>query len=307
MSDFDLANRVLDELARQMPFLRKAAEPGIPPLRDRLAELEKIAERLAVLNGTNDWARSSVKGYVTLSMEFLTLQRQLEMTGRYLLSTEREAVERVYTNPGVFTRYYLPGLLLTEALWPNHYRINRFFLDKFVQRLHASDHLLEVGVGTGYHLRKIYDRLPQMHYTGVDISDLAIDFAQRYAFEGRRTPDGLTFRLGNATENIPLEDVSTDAAVCGEVLEHVERPDRLLAEIRRVLRPGKRLFLTTVVFAANIDHIFLFESADAIRKLLERAGWLLEDELVLPTYEKDSPEAIRRPMNYAAILRKMTN
>jgi SAM-dependent methyltransferase len=39
-------------------------------------------------------------------------------------------------------------------------------------------------------------------------------------------------------EPLPFEDGTFDAVVAGEILEHVRFPDEVVAEIRRVLRPG---------------------------------------------------------------------
>ena len=39
-------------------------------------------------------------------------------------------------------------------------------------------------------------------------------------------------------ENLPFADGSFESVVCSEVLEHVEDPDAVIAEIGRVLRPG---------------------------------------------------------------------
>ena len=75
----------------------------------------------------------SVDNYAFLSFEFLKLQKMLEQTGRYLLSNEKDALTQVYLNEEVFSKYYLEGLLLSEALWPNHYLINRFFHKSFIQ------------------------------------------------------------------------------------------------------------------------------------------------------------------------------
>lgn len=36
--------------------------------------------------------------------------------------------------------------------------------------------------------------------------------------------------------------------------------------------------MTIVIFDANIDHIYLFEKADDIRKLISKTNWKIERE-----------------------------
>lgn len=43
--------------------------------------------------------------------------------------------------------------------------------------------------------------------------------------------------------SIPLADASVDAVTCNAVIEHVPRPDHLISEMRRVLKPGGYLQL----------------------------------------------------------------
>jgi ubiquinone/menaquinone biosynthesis C-methylase UbiE len=49
-----------------------------------------------------------------------------------------------------------------------------------------------------------------------------------------------------AGEAVPLPAQSFDAVTCWDVLEHVQSPDLLLAELARVLRPGGVLLLTAI-------------------------------------------------------------
>jgi ubiquinone/menaquinone biosynthesis C-methylase UbiE len=74
--------------------------------------------------------------------------------------------------------------------------------------------------------------------TGVDASAVALERARR--------------RLSNAElvqiqpdEPLPFADNEFDLVTCIETLEHVRDVQLALSEIRRVLRPGGRLALTT--------------------------------------------------------------
>ena len=51
--------------------------------------------------------------------------------------------------------------------------------------------------------------------------------------------------LHTDVESLPFENNSIDAIICLEVLEHVKNPFKAAEEIKRVLRPGGRLLLTT--------------------------------------------------------------
>jgi len=44
--------------------------------------------------------------------------------------------------------------------------------------------------------------------------------------------------------DLPLRDASVGSIVCSHVLEHVARPDRVIAEMHRVLRPGGGAYMT---------------------------------------------------------------
>ncbi len=58
-------------------------------------------------------------------------------------------------------------------------------------------------------------------------------------------PTGLKAEAADMEGRLPLEDASVDVLVCVEGIEHVVDRHRVLAEFRRVLKPGGRLLLTT--------------------------------------------------------------
>jgi SAM-dependent methyltransferase len=80
-------------------------------------------------------------------------------------------------------------------------------------------------------------------------------------------------------EPLPLEDARFDAVVAGELFEHLRFPDALVAEIRRVLRPGG-------VLVGSVPNAFRIQSR--LRFLRGRAP---EDD---PTHLRMfSPQALR--------------
>jgi SAM-dependent methyltransferase len=52
---------------------------------------------------------------------------------------------------------------------------------------------------------------------------------------------GIETRVANVEQPLAFDDESFDVVVAGELLEHVRDPERLVAEARRLLRPGGRL------------------------------------------------------------------
>lgn len=83
--------------------------------------------------------------------------------------------------------------------------------------------------------------------TGVDYTGL--DVQESVSFGMRNHPSIVLFD----GVNIPFADNTWDSILCTEVLEHAVEPEKLVAEMRRVLRPGGTLLLT-VPFSARVHH-----------------------------------------------------
>jgi SAM-dependent methyltransferase len=115
------------------------------------------------------------------------------------------------SQPVDLTEHSLPALKIS------------FLLD----HLPETGRVLEVGSGDGKILRTFAQHRSNLELAGCDV---------------REWPDrdpSIEFRR-ITTNDLPYSDGSFDAAVISDVLEHVDDPEHLLAELARVLRPGGR-------------------------------------------------------------------
>jgi SAM-dependent methyltransferase len=77
------------------------------------------------------------------------------------------------------------------------------------------------------------------------------------------------------TEPLPLSDDCADALMLSNVLEHVYRPDALLGECARILKPGGALFLVVPFFIKEHQspYDFFRYTRFALRRLTTEAGF----------------------------------
>ncbi|MGH3065707.1 MAG: class I SAM-dependent methyltransferase, partial [Gaiellaceae bacterium] len=96
----------------------------------------------------------------------------------------------------------------------------------FVAAIGRGKRVLDLGCRSGALTRHFLD--------GNEVVGLDVDAAALAKAEAL----GIQPVQANVEEPLPLEDASFDAVVAGELFEHLQFPDLLVAEIARVLRPG---------------------------------------------------------------------
>ncbi len=102
----------------------------------------------------------------------------------------------------------------------------------------AGRDVLDIACGEGYGSALLAQSARRV--VGVDIDAEAVGHARR-TYAGRAN---LAFETGSA-DAIPLQPGSVDVVVSFETIEHHDRHEEMLAEIKRVLRPGGRLIISS--------------------------------------------------------------
>jgi len=115
-----------------------------------------------------------------------------------------------------------------DAIWPQ---------EEPIMRSHAlpdAPRILDVGTGTGEIALRLAKLFPRATILGIDIIEAHLEIARRRATE---LGDRVTFAVADAFE-LPYTDASFDLVVCRHVLQAIPTPERVLAELVRVLRAG---------------------------------------------------------------------
>ncbi len=97
--------------------------------------------------------------------------------------------------------------------------------------------VLDIGCGAGHGSATLAKKF--RHVYGVDVSEEAITYAKQNWRE-----ENATFQVGDALA-IPFPDNHFDAVVAFEVFEHLTNWRKFLIEIRRVLKPGGTVYIST--------------------------------------------------------------
>ncbi|MGW0862950.1 class I SAM-dependent methyltransferase [Streptomyces sp. NPDC002611] len=116
--------------------------------------------------------------------------------------------------------------------------------------------VLDIGCGDGTAAATAAPLLPGHRVIGVDWSQDALRRARTripYAVRGELTGGGL-----------PFASESADAVLFSEVIEHLVDPDAALDEIRRILRPGGHLMLSTPNLAAWYNRALLLAGVQPV-------------------------------------------
>ena len=131
------------------------------------------------------------------------------------------------------------------------------------------------------------------HVTAIDLGRKVIEIARLHLYESKLDID---YRVQSSADLAAGEPASFDAVCCMELIEHVPDPAALVQDLGAMLKPGGRLFMSTInrtplAFGAAIvgaeyvmkmlprgtHHYAQFLKPSELARLLRHAGLELED------------------------------
>jgi len=193
---------------------------------------------------------------------------------RHLRVAESRRLPRPDTDLQAFWRDYLVGRdrsLGIELLTAGSAYRRMMTRQLGALALQPGDRIADLGSGTGAFALA----LAQAPDTPEGIRVVALDYvAEAHARARRRLADaggGGRVRLETAlcdldvvhhAQRIPLADAAFDGVIASLLLSYLECPDLVLAEMRRILRPGGRLVLSTLCRDADISRLYVDSLAE---------------------------------------------
>lgn len=240
-------------------------------------------------------------GYGTFALDAMKLQTRFNKDRQYIHKRYEDVAAAVYHSRDYMFDLYLPGILLSQFLWPHHYRQLLFFRERFVPRAAALPARLffDVGVGTGFYSKEMLANLPDVRGRGYDISEHSLAHTGKM-LDRWELSDRYELRQENILEF--NDSALADCIISVEVLEHLEDPVEFLKGLYRMLRPGGLGYITAAVNAPNADHIYLYTGLADIAAEIEAAGFTVVESVEFFGYEPKPGDSV--PSGGVFIVRK---
>lgn len=101
--------------------------------------------------------------------------------------------------------------------------------------------ILDIGCGDGVLLSLVHQKTKAQLF-GIDLDDKSLKIA--------KTKVKAKFIKSSAYQ-LPFNNDFFDIVIAGEVIEHLKKPEKMIAEIKRVLKPSAKAIITTPVKLAD--------------------------------------------------------
>lgn len=131
--------------------------------------------------------------------------------------------------------YYQKGVKRNILQWIWHSNKLRNVAGSIREVKKNPKNILDVGSASGWFLHELKKKFANTDCTGIDVYKKAIDY-------GKERYSNIELLKGDA-HKIPFKDASFEVIVCCEVLEHVENPEAVIKEMKRVLKKNGSIII----------------------------------------------------------------
>jgi SAM-dependent methyltransferase len=156
-----------------------------------------------------------------------------------------------YSNIPVERQRDLTDLDGAEAEAADFERIFKFFPEDVRSQL-ANKTVLDFGSGYGGRTVVYAEHCGPNHVSGVEPFQRCVDAGSSFALK-RGLGSNVDFSLCTQ-DHIPYPDATFDCVISFDVLEHVEDPRVSLGELRRVIKPGGKLYAVFPLYRGAFSH-----------------------------------------------------
>lgn len=239
----------------------------------------------------------SINYYLKMIGDFNEEMLDFVRTGKYRNTSFDDVNRAMYNNPDVMVSH-MHGLLLSQFLWKHHYSVYQYFKNN-IQKYTPIKTYLEIGAGHGLYLEAAMEKIgDDCTFEALDISESSLELTKSLI-----KSDKVLYHLKNVFDY--RDDEKKDFITMGEVLEHVEDPLSLLKKIKNLIKPEGTIFITTPTNAPSMDHIYLFNTVQEIRDLIDEAGLEIVSESYFVSEDVDLEKAEKRKIAtlYASFLK----
>lgn len=296
---------LINYIGHKNPLHLKKLQKNLSSVDGMQKDLESFLSTYRVfMNANNIREENLADAYLELVEQMSCARIAFLRTGKYPLDSHQQAVDGIYNNKELMTKYML-GLGVSQFLWKHHYQLFNFYRQVAQDLLHAKN-CLEVGSGHGLFLLELFKiRKDIKSFDVVDLSPTSLAL----------TRDLLSVLNKDAVRKVRFtcadvgrfeSEIQYDFITMGEVLEHVERPLEILESLKGLLKDEGRIYISTCVNCPAIDHLFQFNSIKEVRDFVKTAGFEIEHEIIAPS-EDVSAENLAKfklDISYGALLKK---
>jgi 2-polyprenyl-3-methyl-5-hydroxy-6-metoxy-1,4-benzoquinol methylase len=231
------------------------------------------------------------------TVSFLRRQAQFAMSAQYAASDPDQVFRDLYLHEDAMKRY-LDGLLLTYVAWPNHYRLLRFYKERYLPSGECGT-ALEIGPGHGWLALQQVRANARANFKAIDISPSSAAYCGRLLEAAGCDMTKCDIVCGDILKWDRRWRGLARRVTIAEIIEHVIAPVEVLERALALATSDAIFFVSTCVNIEAVDHLHRFETLDEVRATLYRGGLSLVEELILPL----ETHAVTRSFEYAAICR----